>query len=203
MITLDEIKQEENFSHSIIVTYPRTVQISHGVYDNVVDMHNMCTMISLNIGKEEVTNVYGGKTPWGFFNDKPEFTRFIDYVVQKHQTSNPFFNKQNWYNKDIVFDSWGNEIKKGDSIVMHTHKDYHLILYLTEGAPLILPELKMTIYPKKGHYYLFPPDILHGVSKIEEEGKTRYCLVTNIISNGNWKKNKIIKETTDAKENNK
>jgi len=200
MITLDEIKQEENFSHSIIVTYPRTVQISHGVYDNVVDMHNMCTMISLNIGKEEVTNVYGGKTPWGFFNDKPEFTRFIDYVVQKHQISNPFFNKQNWYNKDIVFDSWGNEIKKGDSIVMHTHPHHHLILYLTEGAPLVLPELKMTIHPKKGHYYIFPPHILHGVNKIEEVGKTRYCLVTNIISNGNWKKNKIIKEATDARE---
>ena len=42
MIILDEIKQEENYSHSMFVTYPRTIQISHGVYDNVVDMHNMC-----------------------------------------------------------------------------------------------------------------------------------------------------------------
>jgi hypothetical protein len=78
----------------MIVTYPRTIQISHGVYDNVVDMHNMCTMIAQNLDTSEITNVYGGKTPWGFFNDKPEFTRFIDYVVQKHQTSNPFFNKK-------------------------------------------------------------------------------------------------------------
>ena len=38
MIILDEIKQEENYSHSLIVTYPRTIQISHGVYDNVIDM---------------------------------------------------------------------------------------------------------------------------------------------------------------------
>jgi len=202
MITLDEIKQEENFSHSIIVTYPRTVQISHGVYDNVVDMHNMCTMISLNIGKEEITNVYGGKTSWGFFNDKPEFTRFIDYVVNKHQNSNPFFNKQNWYNKNISFDSWGNEIKKGDSVKMHTHSSHHLILYLTEGAPLILPELKMTIMPKRGHYYIFPPHISHGVAKVEEDGKTRYCLVTNILDNADWKKNKIIKEAIDAREKN-
>jgi hypothetical protein len=200
MIILDEIKQEENYSHSLFVTYPRTIQISHGVYDNVVDMHNMCTMISLNIGKEEITNVYGGKTPWGFFNDKPEFTRFIDYVVQKHQTSNPFFNKKNWYNKNISFDSWGNEIKKGDSVAMHIHKDHHLILYLTEGAPLILPELKITIHPKKGHYYIFPPHISHGVPKVEEDGETRYCLVTNILDNADWKKNKIIKEATDARE---
>ena len=89
MITLDEIKQEENFSHSMVVTYPRTIQISHGVYDNVVDMMNMCTMIAQNLDTTELTNVYGGKTPWGFFNDKPEFTRFIDYVVNKHQNSNP------------------------------------------------------------------------------------------------------------------
>jgi len=200
MIILDEIKQEENFSHSLIVTYPRTVQISHGVYDNVIDMINMCTMISQNIGKEELTNVYGGKTSWGFFNDKPEFTRFIDYVVQKHQNSNPFFNKNNWYNKNIIFDSWGNEIKKEDSVAMHTHPHHHLILYLTEGAPLILPEVKMTIMPKRGAYYIFPPHILHGVDKVKEETTTRYCLVSNLIEKNDWKKNKLIKETVDARE---
>ena len=200
MITLDEIKQEENFSHSMVVTYPRTVQISHGVYDNVVDMMNMCTMIAQNLDKSEITNVYGGKTPWGFFNDKPEFTRFIDYVVNKHQNSNPFFKKNNWYNKKIEFDSWGNEIKKGDSVEMHVHKDHHLILYLTDGAPLILPELKITIQPKRGSYYIFPPYIFHGVSKVEEESKIRYCLVANIIENADWKKNKLIKEATDARE---
>ena len=194
MIILDEIKQEENYSHSLVVTYPRTIQISHGVYDNVVDMINMCTMISQNISKEELTNVYGGKTPWGFFNDKPEFLRFIDYVVNKHQNSNPFFNKKNWYDKKINFDSWGNEIKKGDSVQMHTHKDNHLILYLTEGAPLILPELKMTIMPKRGSYYIFPPNVLHGVSKVEEDGKTRYCLVSNLIDSPKWKTKKLIEE---------
>jgi len=202
MIILDEIKQEENYSHSLVVTYPKTIQISHGVYDNVVDMMNMCAMISQNIEKEEITNVYGGKTPWRFFNDKPEFTRLIDYVVNKHQNSNPFFNKQYWCNKNISFEAWGNEIKKGDSVRMHTHPHYHLILYLTEGAPLILPELKMTIVPKRGAYYIFPPNILHGVGKVEEETKTRYCLVTNIIEGSNWKKNAIIKEAIDAREKN-
>lgn len=194
MIILDEIKQEENYSHSMIVTYPRTVQISCGVYDNIVDMMNMCTMITQNINKEELTNVYGGKTPWGFFNDKPEFIRFIEYVVKKHENTNPFFDKNNWYFKKIRFDSWGNEIKKGDSVKMHTHRDHHLILYLTEGAPLILPELKMTIYPKKGHYYVFPPNILHGVEKVEEDDKTRYCLVSNLIEEPDWKTNKKIQD---------
>ena len=200
MIILDEIKQEENYSHSLVVTYPRTIQITHGVYDNVVDMHNMCTMISQNLDTSEQTNVYGGKTPWGIFNDKPEITRFIDYVVQKHQNSNPFFNKQNWYSKNISFDSWGNEIKKGDSIAMHIHKDHHLILYLTEGAPLVLPELKMKIMPKKGAYYIFPPYVLHGVNKVDTDNQTRYCLVSNLNTDSDWKKNKLIKEATDARE---
>jgi len=194
MIILDEIKQEENYSHSIFITYPRHVQISCGVYDNVVDMINMCTMISQNIDKTEITNVYGGKTPWGFFNDKPEFNRFLEYIVKKHEHSNPFFNKNNWYNKKIDFDSWGNEIKKGDNIKMHTHKDYHLILYLTEGAPLILPELKMTIKPKRGSYYIFPPNILHGVDRVDTEEKPRYCLVSNLIEKTDWKTNKIIED---------
>ena len=200
MITLDEIKQEENYSHSLVVTYPRTIQISHGVYDNVVDMHNMCTMISKNLDTTELTNVYGGKTPWGFFNDKPEFTRFIDYVVNKHQNSNPFFNRNNWYDKKMSYDSWGNEIKKGDSIAMHIHYHYHLILYLTEGAPLILPELKMTIQPKRGSYYIFPPNILHGVNKIDTDSPTRYCLVTNIIEKTDGKIKKVIKDISDARE---
>jgi len=200
MIVLNQISQNENYSHSLFVTYPRTVQISCGVYDNLVDMHNMCVMISQNINKTELTNVYGGKTPWGFFNDKPEFIRFIDYLVDKHKNTNSFFDKKNWYDKKIEFDSWGNEIKKGDSVMMHIHKEYHLILYLTEGAPLILPELKITIQPKIGSYYLFPPYILHGVDKVEKDEKTRYCLVSNLIEKNDWKKTKWLKEELDARE---
>ncbi len=194
MIVLDEIKQEENFSHSLFVTYPRTVQISHGVYDNVVDMINMVTLISQNIVKSEITNVRGGKTDWFFFNDKPEFKRFIEYVVNKHQTSNPFFDKKRWFNKNLGFESWGNEIKKGDSVEIHAHNDYHIILYLTDGAPLILPELKMRIIPKRGNYYLFPPYILHGVEKIETDDNKRYCLVANIKDTPNWEKNTLLKK---------
>jgi hypothetical protein len=200
MIILDEIKQEENLSHSMIVTYPRTVQISHGVYDNVVDMHNMCTMISQNIDTSELTNVYANKTPWNFFSDKPEFLRFMEYVLLKHQNSNPFFNRKNWNIQNLRYEAWGNEIKKGDSVAMHMHEVHHCILYLTEGAPLILPELKMTIYPKKGHYYIFPPFLYHGVNKIEEDLKTRYCLVTNIIFSSDWKKKKLIQDIKDERE---
>ena len=89
MIDIETIKNDENFSHSTIITYPRTTQISHGVYDNKVDMMNMITMIKNNVVERCVTNVQGGKTEWDFFNDKPEYQRFLDYIVQKHQNHIP------------------------------------------------------------------------------------------------------------------
>lgn len=195
MIEVNEIKKEDNIAHSTIVTYPRTVQISHGVYDNVVDMMNMITMISQNIKKEEeLTNVYGGKTDWTFFNETPEFKRFMEYVVIKHRTTNPFFSENHWYNKKIRYEAWGNELKKGDHVGIHTHTCHHLILYLTEGNPLILPELNIKIIPKRGEYYIFPPHILHGVDEVKEENNKRYCLVANIHDNPDWKLNKILND---------
>jgi len=160
-----------------------------------MDMMNMITLISQNIANEnELTNVYGGKTDWHFFNDKPEFSRLIDYIVSKHTNSNPFFNKNNWISKKIDFEAWGNELKKGDSVKLHHHVDHHLILYLTDGNPLILPELKIKIFPKRGDYYIFPPFVLHGVEEISEENKKRYCLVANIKEVPNWQLNKTIND---------
>jgi hypothetical protein len=40
---------------------------------------------------------------------------------------------------------------------MHIHQSYHIILYLTEGSPLLVPELKITIKPQVGSYYIFEP----------------------------------------------
>lgn len=196
MIEINEIKKEENITHSTFVTYPRTIQISHGKYDNVVDMMNMITMISQNIIKknEELTNVYGGKTDWLFFNDTPEFKRLMEYIVSKHKTTNQFFSEENWYDKIPRYEAWGNELKKGDHVEFHTHVCYHLILYLTEGNPLVLPELNMKIIPKRGEYYIFPPYVYHGVEKVKEEDFKRYCLVANIHYEPNWKTNKIIND---------
>ena len=173
MIIIDPIKDEENFSYSTIVTYPKTTQISHGVYDNVVDMMNMTTMIKTNIVERNVTNVKGGKTEWDYFNDKPEFTRFLDYLVKKHQNINPVFTKDKWYINKPEIQAWGNELVKGEHVQMHTHSSYHIILYLTEGSPLLVPELKITIKPQVGSYYIFEPNILHGVPEVTDDS-TRY-----------------------------
>ena len=198
MIIIDPIKNEENFTYSTIVTYPKTTQISHGVYDNKVDMMNMTTMIKTNIIERNVTNVKGGKTDWKFFNDKPEFKRFLDYIAKKHQNINPLFTKDKWYTSKPEIEAWGNELVKGEHVKMHTHFCYHVILYLTEGNPLLVPELKITIKPQVGSYYIFEPYILHGVPEVTEDS-TRYNLVINIFDHPNWEISKKINSVISAK----
>ena len=191
MIIIDPIKDDENFTYSTVVTYPKTTQISHGVYDNIVDMMNMITMIKTNIIERNVTNVKGGKTEWTFFNDTPEFGRFLNYLVKKHQNINPVFTKDKWYVNKPEIQAWGNELVKGEHVVMHTHPSHHIILYLTEGSPLLVPELKITIKPQVGSYYIFEPGILHGVPEVTDDF-TRYNLVANIKENPDWEASKKI-----------
>ena len=47
MIVLDPIKEDENYAHTMHVVYPRSVIISHGVYDNIVDMINLKTLLEI------------------------------------------------------------------------------------------------------------------------------------------------------------
>jgi hypothetical protein len=42
-----------------------------------------------------------------------------------------------------------------------------------------VPELKITIKPQVGSYYIFEPYILHGVPEVTDDS-TRYNLVANI-----------------------
>ena len=193
MIIIDPIKNEENFAYSTIVTYPKTTQISHGVYDNVVDMMNMTTMIKTNILERNVTNVKGGKTKFTFFNNTPEFERFLNYIVNKHQNINPLFDKNKWYTNKPEIEAWGNELVKGEYVKMHTHFSHHIILYLTEGSPLLVPELKITIKPQVGSYYIFEPYILHGVPEVTDDS-TRYNLVANIKIIPDWEVSRKINE---------
>ena len=76
---------------------------------------------------------------------------------------------------------------------LHEHTATHGILYLTEGTPLIVPELNIEIDPRPGDYYIFPPCIQHYVSPQEEENY-RYNIVFNIKDDTNWEKNKVVYE---------
>jgi hypothetical protein len=183
-------------SSSLFVSYLRGVQISCGNYPYKEDIFNFITIIKNNLLESEyyATNVLGGKTDWNLFNNHPLFIKFLTWFINKHQTTNPWL--QFFLEKRKVTNSWGNELKKGDSVKPHMHNDYHGILYLTKGAPLILPELDVEIVPDGGDYYFFPPQLLHYVNEVTEDGPPRYNLIFNIGDLNNWDKNKRINELT-------
>ena len=185
-------KLEEN-KNSINITYPRTVNIIFGNYPYVDVINNLIIDIKNNLdpNMKNYTNVKGGMTDWNYFIDKPLFKNFIVYLINKHQVthSNIF---EYFLEKNTISNSWGNEIKKGDSLNFHSHPCFHGVLYLTKGCELILPELNLKITPEPGDYYIFPPEILHGFeeNKIEQN---RYSLIFNITENNRFDFEKKIK----------
>jgi hypothetical protein len=123
-------------------------------------------------------------TDWKFFTKDPNFVNFINFLIKKYYLTHPELFKP-ILTKETIYEAWGNEIKKGDSLNYHTHPCYHGILYLTEGCDLIVPELNIKISPKPGDYYIFPPLISHGFEKAKEDG-VRYSLVFNVEHKGGF-----------------
>lgn len=192
---IEFINKDSSLTHTqnISITYPRTVQITFGNFPFPDLIHNLILEIKQKVTKKDsyATNVKGGMTDWECFKNHPTTTRFINYCINLHQNSNPDLFKY-FYERQDIQNAWGNEIKKGDWVNNHTHNCYHGILYLTEGNPLILPELNLQIKPKPGDYYFFPPFIQHYVNVNEKEN--RYNLILNIHQKPNWAKEKRLFE---------
>tara|TARA_R100001509_G_scaffold13680_1_gene7043 strand:+ start:268 stop:858 length:591 start_codon:yes stop_codon:yes gene_type:complete len=170
------ISEEKN---SLLITYPRTVNIIFGNYPYPDIIHNLIMAVKSNLdpNMKNYTNIEGGMTSWDYFLDKPDFVNFITYLINKHQLTHPEIFKH-FLEKRTIKEAWGTEIKKGDKIRYHTHPNSNGILYLTKGSDLICPELNLKITPEPGDYYIFPPQILHGFNASSEE-KNRYSLVFN------------------------
>jgi|8_EtaG_2_1085327.scaffolds.fasta_scaffold19256_2 hypothetical protein len=196
---LDPNNKLNEHKNSLTVTYPKTVNIIFGHYPYPEDIHNLIIDIKNNIDKDltNYTNVKGGMTSWDFFINKPIFDKFITYVINKNQVSFPELF-EHFYSKHTIFEAWGNEIKKGDSLDYHDHPMYHGILYLTKGCDLILPELNIKITPNVGDYYIFPANVFHGFNEYTGENN-RYSLVFNITRNKGFKYNLNIKELNERK----
>jgi len=191
-------KLNEN-KNSLTISYSRTINIIFGYYPYPEKIHDIILQIknNLNPKMENYTNVKGGMTSWEHFIDKKVFTDFMTYLINKHQTSHPHVFEF-FLEKKIIRSAWGNEIKKGDSLTLHTHPFFHGVLYLTEGCDLILPELNLKITPKPGDYYIFPPEINHGFDKYEGENN-RYSLVFNIEQGESFTLIKKMNEINERK----
>ena len=194
MIKLNSTNKLLPNSSSIMVSYLRPVQISFGNYPYIEDLYNFITIIKNSLLDSEycATNVLGGKTDWNLFNEHPLFIKFLTWFINKHQLTNPWLSF--FKDRRQITNAWGNELKKDHSVKIHEHPEHHGILYLTKGAPLIVPELELEIHPEPGDYYFFPPLIKHYVDKIIEEGPARYNVIFNIAEKNDWEKNKTINE---------
>jgi hypothetical protein len=179
-------------ANSLNITYPRTVNIIFGHYPFPDKVHNIILEIKNNLDPEmdNYTAVKGGMTKWKHFIGNKLFEDYFTYLINKHQTTHPEIFAY-FLEKSLIMDAWGNEIKKGDSINVHIHKTFHVILYLTDGCDLILPELNITITPKAGDYYIFPPLVSHGCDEHTGEAN-RYSLVCNFDSEKHFSLNKKI-----------
>ena len=177
-----------------MVSYLRPVQISFGHYPYKEDIFNFIPIIKNNLLDSEycASNVLGGKTDWNLFNEHPLFIKFLTWFINKHQLTNPWL--QYFKDRRQITNAWGNELKKDHSVKMHDHQEHHGILYLTKGAPLIVPELELEIHPEPGDYYFFPPLIKHYVDQITEDKPARYNVIFNIAEKNDWEKNKAINE---------
>ena len=183
--------------NSLNITYPRTVNIIFGNYPYIDVINNLIIDIKNNLDSnmENYTNVKGGMTDWHYFIDKPLFKNFMVYLINKHQvTHSDIF--EYFLEKNTIQNAWGNEIKKGDSLNVHSHPCLHGVLYLTTGCDLILPELNIKITPEPGDYYIFPPNILHGFDKYKGE-KNRYSLIFNIQQKNHFEYAKKVKELNE------
>jgi len=185
----DPLSEHKN---SLNITYPRSVNIIFGNYPYPDVIHNFMIDIKCNLdpAMENYSNVKGGMTDWNYFVGKPEFNKFMTFLINKHQISHSDIF-QHFFEKLDVGNAWGNEIKKGDSLNYHVHHNIHGILYLTKGCDLILPELNIKITPEPGDYYIFPPEILHGFNPYEGENN-RYSLIFNLFEKGSFEYEKKL-----------
>tara|TARA_R110002012_G_scaffold4141_3_gene19210 strand:- start:62 stop:661 length:600 start_codon:yes stop_codon:yes gene_type:complete len=191
----DQLAEEKN---SLLITYPRTVNIIFGHYPYPDLIHNFIMYVknNLNPKMKNYTNVKGGMTDWNYFVDKPSFVNFMTFLINKHQTTHAEIF-QHFLEKYTIQDAWGNEIKKGDSLNYHIHPYLHGILYLTKGCDLKLPELNLKISPEPGDYYIFPPHIFHGFDLSQEE-KNRYSLIFNIVPHKHFEYTKKLNEKQNS-----
>ena len=82
------LSEEKN---SLNITYPRTVNIIFGNYPYPEIIHNLMIEIKSNLdpNMKNYTNVKGGMTAWDYFLNKPNFVKFITYLINKHQSTHP------------------------------------------------------------------------------------------------------------------
>lgn len=169
------------------VTYPRSVTFYTGNYPRLDILHNLKLKIKNNLSKETTNKTYvrGGMTDWDLFIHDKDFSIFFTDIIDHYKY---IMAPDMILSKELrVVEAWGNLLKKGDRVHPHTHTTMHGILYLTEGTPLIFPELEMVFNPKPGDWIISPPHIFHGTEAVDSE-EERINVVFNFSLEDNFRR---------------
>jgi quercetin dioxygenase-like cupin family protein len=187
-----ELTQNDKFIsektiNSFQITFPKTVRLLFGTYTKQHILHNLKLKIKNNLSKENSNHTYvrGGMTDWEFFIKDLDFSVFFTDIMDKNKH---VLAPEHILSKELkVIDAWGNCLKKGDHVALHNHNTFHGILYLTEGCPLIFPELEIKFTPKPGDWIISPPDLLHGTDLVDSENE-RINVVFNFTFYDNFRR---------------
>jgi hypothetical protein len=126
------------------------------------------------------TNVKGKMTNFSKFTKNKIFNNLLEECIEiTHVLNLP---------KSILTDAWGNILKKGDSVEVHSHYKCSIsgVLYLTEDGPgTYFPQFNKTIDEKIGKVLLFSGNLLHGVP-IYNGNEDRYTIAFNFEEMTPW-----------------
>lgn len=134
------MKDNMTYSYTLKeVPYTTLTKIHDFVFDDEVALKYFEKKIKDNVGPNDYkTNVKGQMTSWTLFIKDPEFEIFIREVfypmIFKHIGILVGKNE----NEILIKDSWGNILRKGESVERHHHRDsyYSTIIYFDDIAPL-------------------------------------------------------------------
>jgi len=174
----------KNRISSAVFTFPRTEIFYFGNYQRKDILHN----IMFEVKKSEKVNtnktyVRGEMSDFHHFIDNPYFNYFFDEIFASiQQVDNSYKKKENI----IIEEAWGNILKKGQSVHPHDHPCHQGILYLTDGNPLIFPQVGFRFTPKAGDYLIAPPRLIHYVEEVKEDVE-RINIVFNYTIYDNFK----------------
>tara|TARA_R100001369_G_scaffold42971_1_gene69207 strand:- start:2780 stop:3325 length:546 start_codon:yes stop_codon:yes gene_type:complete len=134
------MKDNKTFEYTLReIVYPTLTKIHEFTYKDEVALKYFEDKVRKNIGPNDYkTNVKGQMTSWILFNKDPEFELFIKEVFYPLIFKHKGILTGEKEDQILIKDSWGNILKKGESVQRHHHRDsyYSTVIYFDNIAPL-------------------------------------------------------------------
>ena len=154
-------------------------------FENLNFVNNLKKEIKNRVGSMDYkTNVKGKMTDFKeFVNNKIIHSLLKECVEATYVLNLP---------KADLKEAWGNILKTGDSVDIHSHRNSIIsgILYLTEEGPgTYFPQFNKTIDEKIGKVVLFNGNLLHSVP-VYKGSEDRYTIAFNFEEVAPWDETK-------------